>query len=146
MEAQTANTTAASATRRTLAAGASYGWVNDWWTAKRVAELIRLHFCQRILRKLKAPKTHLRVVAATSCNQLCVGNDEIESWLAMEYPCILDRAIRRKSLPRVVDETGFMLAPLLHERLLPWTLAILRNRRSTRPYFSDWGLGHQPNT
>jgi len=105
-----------------LQGATAHGWVNEWWTAKRVAELIRRHFRQRY-----SPETARRILKRTlgwtpqrPIKQLSDGDtDEIESWLIDDYPHILQRTRRRNAHLVFVDETGFMLTPLLRRTFAP---------------------------
>jgi transposase len=106
-----------------LREGAShYGWPNDWWTARRVAELIRRHFHQtysaetarRILKRV------LRWSPQRPVRQVNTGNDgEVEKWLANDFPRIVENAVHRNASLVFIDETGFMLAPLVRRTFAP---------------------------
>jgi transposase len=98
------------------------GWINDLWTTKRVATLIRRRFGagydpgqvgriikQRMGWSLQRPATQLR----------SRDDAEIERWLTEEYPRILARARRRHAYLVFIDESGFMLSPLLRRTYAP---------------------------
>ena len=106
-----------------LSQGATaHGWVNDLWTARRVASLIRKRFevkysqshVTRIIRKRMgwSPQRPLRQVGSRD-------DVEIQRWLTEEYPRIVARAHKRRAYLVFVDESGFMLAPLLRRTYAP---------------------------
>jgi transposase len=98
------------------------GWCNELWTAKRVAYLIWKQFrvkfssgnVQRILTK------RMGWSAQRPTRQLRGRDDkEIQLWLTEEYPHILDRAQNRHAYLVFIDESGFLLAPLLRRTYAP---------------------------
>jgi transposase len=106
-----------------LSQGATaHGWVNDLWTTKRVAVMIRRHF------HVTCSRTHAWNVLTkdlgwTSQRPIQQGRDsddaEITRWLEEEYPRILKRACRRGAYLVFVDESGFMLAPTMRRSFAP---------------------------
>jgi hypothetical protein len=100
----------------------AHGWLNDLWTTKRVATVIRRYFGltlnrQTVCTMLKKRMGWSRQVPTRQFR----GRDDvkIERWLTEEYPRILDRAQRRHAYLVFIDESGFMLAPLLRRTFAP---------------------------
>lgn len=99
-----------------------HGWCNQLWTAARVAVLIRRHFgvlyhpehVRKLLRQRlhwtsQKPQKHARE-----------RNDkEVERWLAEEWPRILRQAVQRRAHLALLDESGFLLAPVVRRTLAP---------------------------
>ena len=105
-----------------LKGATTHGWPNELWTAKRVATLIRRHFgvklCRRSVYTLLARQ--LRWSLQVPSRQLRGRDDqEIQRWLVEEYPRILARTQRRHASLVFIDESGFMLAPLLRRTYAP---------------------------
>jgi transposase len=105
-----------------MAGATAHGWANDLWTAKRAAEVIQRHF-----HKSYSPGTAWRILRhdlgwtlQRPVRQLQDSDDaEVERWLTQDYPNILRRAAKRNAYLVFVDETGFLLAPLLRRTFAP---------------------------
>ena len=100
----------------------AHGWLNNLWTAKRVAEVIRrnlgVDLCiptvRSVLREqlawsLQKPRLQLRER----------DDDEIARWKAEEFPRIAAQAHDRHAYMTFIDESGFMLAPTLRRTYAP---------------------------
>ena len=106
-----------------LSQGATaHGWVNNLWTAKRVARVIQknlqvslcIHTVRSVLREqlgwsLQKPRLQLRER----------DDDLIERWKAGEFPRIVAQAHGRHAHLTFIDESGFMLAPTLRRTYAP---------------------------
>ncbi len=99
-----------------------YGWPNDLWTTKRIAEVIQTHFnlsCH--------PKTAWRTVteylgwtAQRPIQQLRAADEhETRRWLEEDFPRIVERATRRRAHLVFVDESAFMLNPTIRKTYAP---------------------------
>lgn len=105
-----------------LQGATAHGWINDLWTTKRIAEMIRRHF--RIHCSLGCVRTtiteYMRWTQQRPIQQFREADDtEITRWLEAEYPRILERARRRQAHLVFVDESGFMLAPTIRRTYAP---------------------------
>jgi transposase len=118
---------------RLLRQGATaHGYSNQLWTAARVAHLIRRHFgvkyhpehVRKLLKRRLGWSSHKPQVRARERN-----DKEIERWKADEFPRILREAWRRKAHIAFLDESGFMLTPVVRR-----TLA----RRGERVFMRCW--------
>jgi transposase len=97
----------------------AHGFPNELWTAARVAQLIHRHFgvkyhpdyVLRLLRRL-GWTCHKPQRRARERN-----DKEVERWKADEFPRILREAWRRKAHVAFLDESGFMLMPLVRRTL-----------------------------
>lgn len=100
----------------------SYGWCNQLWTGARVAAVIRHYFgvqynpdyvVQLLKRRLhwtsQKPQKHAR-----ECN-----DQEVERWISEEWPRILRQARERGAHVALLDESGFLLAPVVRRTLAP---------------------------
>lgn len=100
----------------------AYGWCNHLWTAKRVAVLIRRRFgvqyhpehVRKVLKRRlhwtsQKPQKHAR-----ECN-----DKEVERWLADDWPRIIRQAFQRHAHIALLDESGFLLAPVVRRTLAP---------------------------
>jgi transposase len=99
-----------------------HGWRNSLWTCARVAKVIEKAFgisynkghVSRILRD------RLDWSSQRPQRQHPDGNDEaIALWIEEEFPRILSEAGRRNAHLAFVDETGFMLNPLVRRTFAP---------------------------
>ena len=109
--------------RALLVQGASaHGWENDLWTAKRVAELIQRHFgvefsphhVRTILTK------YLGWTSQRPTRQLKErDNDKIQRWIEQDFPRILRDALKKGAYLVFIDESGFMLAPIVCRTFAP---------------------------
>jgi transposase len=108
---------------RLLRQGATaHGFSNELWTSARVAQLIRREFgvhyhpdyVRRLLRRRLNWTSHKPQVRARQRN-----DKEVERWKADEFPRILREAWRRKAHIAFLDESGFLLTPLVRRTLAP---------------------------
>jgi transposase len=100
----------------------AHGWASQWWTAQRVTILIERHFgiqyhpdhVRKLLRQRldwtsQKPQKHARE-----------RNDkEVERWISQEWPRVLQQAVQRRAHIALLDESGFLLAPLVRRTLAP---------------------------
>lgn len=106
-----------------LRQGASaHGFSNELWTAVRVTQLIERHFGihdhPEHVRKLL--KCRLNYSSHKPQRRARERNDkEVERWKADEFPRILREAYRRGAHLAFLDESGFMLQPLVRRTLAP---------------------------
>jgi hypothetical protein len=97
-----------------------HGFPNELWTADRVAQVIRRHFgvkyhpdyVLRLLRRRLDWTCHKPQRRARERN-----DKEVERWKADEFPRILREAWRREAHVAFLDESGFMLMPLVRRTL-----------------------------
>lgn len=100
----------------------AHGWPNQLWTAARVAVVIRRHFGidyhpehvrkvlkQRLHWTSQKPQKHAR-----ECN-----TKEVERWIADDWPRIIRQAFQRRARIALLDESGFLLAPVVRRTLAP---------------------------
>ena len=98
----------------------AHGFPNELWTAARVAQVIHRHFgvtyhpdyVRRLLRRRLGWTSHKPQRRARERN-----DKEVERWKADEFPRILREAWRRKAHVAFLDESGFMLMPLVRRTL-----------------------------
>lgn len=99
-----------------------HGFPNELWTSARVAQVIRRHFgvayhkdyVRRLLRR------HLNWTSHKPQRRARERNDEeVERWKGDEFPRILRDAFRRGAHVAFLDESGFMLQPLVRRTLAP---------------------------
>jgi transposase len=96
------------------------GFANELWTSTRVAQVIRRHFgvtyhpdyVRRLLRRRLNWTCHKPQKRARQRN-----DKEVERWKADEFPRILREAWRRGAHLAFLDESGFMLMPLVRRTL-----------------------------
>jgi transposase len=106
-----------------LQQGASaHGWVNDLWTAKRAAALIRRHFGIAFhpehVRKLLKRRLHWS--SQRPQRPAKERDDEaIARWRDEEFPRLAAQARARDAHLVFLDESGFMLTPLVRRTLAP---------------------------
>ena len=105
-----------------LRGSTAFGWHNDLWTSKRVAEVIRRHF------NIEFSRVHAWVIltqylgwsAQRPIQQLRQRNDvEIEYWKIEEFPRILKDADQREAYLVFIDESGFLLSPNIRRTFAP---------------------------
>jgi len=106
-----------------LSKGATaHGWPNELWTTKRMADVIRRHFsitCHPNQAWLIVTK-YLGWTSQRPIQQLrAVDEDETERWLKEDFPRIVERANRRGAHLVFLDESGFMLAPVIRRTYAP---------------------------
>jgi hypothetical protein len=92
------------------------------WTAARVAVLIERHFGVRYhpehVRKLL--KQRLRWTRQKPQKHARERNDEeVERWIVEEWPRVLHQTVERHAHIALLDESGFLLAPLVRRTLAP---------------------------
>jgi transposase len=100
----------------------AHGFPNDLWTAARVALLIQRHFgvkyhpehVREIVRRRLDWTSHKPQRRARQRN-----DKECERWKADEFPRILREAFRRGAHIAFLDESGFLLMPLVRRSLGP---------------------------
>jgi transposase len=100
----------------------SHGWPNELWTAPRVAEVIRRHFGISFhpehVRKILKQRLHW---SSQRPHKLATQRDEEEilRWLEQEFPRIVRETRQRDAHLVFLDESGFMLTPLVRRTLAP---------------------------
>lgn len=106
-----------------LLQGATYhGWHNDLWTGRRVAQLIRRHFDitlnpDHVVRMLRQ---RLNWTSQKPQKRAREQNDkEVERWKADEFARIVRESYRRRDHLVFVDESGYMLTPVVRRTLAP---------------------------
>lgn len=100
----------------------AHGFPNELWTAARVAKVILRHFgvqyhpayVRRLLRRRLNWTSHKPQRRATQHN-----DKEVQRWKDDEFPRILREAYRRGAHIAFLDESGFMLQPLVRRTLAP---------------------------
>lgn len=100
----------------------AHGFPNELWTAARVAQLIQRHFgvryhpehVRKLLQRRLSWTSHKPQRRARQRN-----DKEVERWKADEFPRILREAFRRGAHVAFLDESGFMLLPLVRRTLAP---------------------------
>jgi transposase len=98
----------------------AHGFPNELWTAARVAKVIHRHFAvtyhpehvRKLLRRRLHWTSHKPQKRARERK-----DKEVERWKGDEFPRILREAWRRKAHVAFLDESGFMLAPLVRRTL-----------------------------
>ena len=121
---------------RLLRQGATaHGFPNELWTGARVAQLIKRHFSvkyhpayiRRLLRRRLNWTSHKPQRRARQRN-----DKECERWKADEFPRILREAFKRKAHIAFLDESGFMLMPLVRRTLAPCGKRVLMRCSAAR--------------
>ena len=100
----------------------AHGWPNQLWTCKRVAVLIKRHFGVEYhpahVYRLLAQRLHW-----TSQKPQKRARErnikEVERWIADEWPRIIRQAYQRHARIALLDESGFMLAPVVRRTMAP---------------------------
>jgi transposase len=100
----------------------AHGWPNHLWTCKRVAVLIQRHFgvhyhpahvYRLLVRRLhwssQKPQKRARERNVK----------EVERWIADDWPRIIRQAYQRHARIALLDESGFMLAPVVRRTMAP---------------------------
>jgi transposase len=99
-----------------------HGWSNQLWTAARVAVLIRRHFHVQYhpehVRKLLKQRLHWTSQKPRKHAREC-NDKEVERWIADEWPRIIRQAFQRHARLALLDESGFLLSPLVRRTLAP---------------------------
>ena len=115
-----------------LEGATAHGYPNQLWTADRVTQVIQRYFgiryhpehVRKILKHRLCWTSHKPQARARERN-----DKEIERWKADEFPRILREAWSRQAHIAFLDESGFMLTPLLRRSLGP---------RGRRLYLRSW--------
>ena len=100
----------------------AHGWPNHLWTCKRVAALIRRHFgvryhpahVYRLLARRLGWSSQKPQKRARERNL-----KEVERWVADDWPRIIRQAYQRKARIALLDESGFLLAPVVRRTMAP---------------------------
>jgi transposase len=116
--------------RLLLKGATAHGFANELWTSARVAQLIQRQFgvkyhpdyARRLLRRWLNWTSHKPQRRARQRN-----DKECERWKADEFSRILREAWRRGAHIAFLDESGFLLQPLVRRTLAP------RGKRVTMP-------------
>jgi transposase len=98
----------------------AHGFPNELWTSARVAQMIRRHFgvtyhpdyVRRLLLRRLCWSSHKPQRRDRERN-----DKEVERWKADEFPRILREAWRRGAHLAFLDESGFLLMPLVRRTL-----------------------------
>jgi transposase len=105
-----------------LSGATAHGWINDLWTGARVAVLIQRHFGVRLhpAHVGRMLRDRMNWSSQRPQRQHPDGNDEaLAEWVKEEFPRILAEAAARDAHLAFVDETGFMLNPLVRRTYAP---------------------------
>lgn len=105
-----------------LCGAVTHGWPNYLWTATRVAILIDRHFGVRYhpehVRKIL--KQRLGWTSQRPQKRARQRNDkEVERWIADEWPRIIRQAFQRRARIVLLDESGFLISPVVRRTLAP---------------------------
>jgi transposase len=106
---------------RLLVQGAkAHGWPNELWTAARVAKLIERHFREtfhpdHVRRFLRARLGWTSQKPRRKARER--DDEEVQRWLAQEFPRILKESRRRGAHLVFLDESGFQLTPCVRRTL-----------------------------
>jgi transposase len=100
----------------------AHGWSNQLWTAGRGTLLIERRFGVKShpdhVRKLLKQRLHW--TSQKPQKHARERNDEeVERWIAEEWPRVLRQAVERHAPIALLDESGFLLAPLVRRTLAP---------------------------
>jgi transposase len=100
----------------------AHGWVNQLWTAKRVKVMIERHFGVRYhpdhVRRLLINR--LRWTSQKPQKRARQRDlKEVERWIADDWPRILRQAYQRHAHIALLDESGFMLSPIVRRTFAP---------------------------
>ncbi len=105
-----------------LQGAVAHGWLNDYWTASRVADLIQRHFNVQCCTKTawRTLKRYMRWTVQRPIRQLRERNeDAIQRWVKHYYPLVLERAYKSNTSLVFVDESGFMSSPTIRHTFAP---------------------------
>lgn len=100
----------------------THGWPNHLWTCRRVTVLIQRHFGvhyhpSHVYRLLVQ---RLRWTSQKPQKRARERNlKEVERWRADDWPRILRQAYQRRARIALLDESGFMLAPVVRRTMAP---------------------------
>jgi transposase len=99
-----------------------HGWSNHLWTCKRVAVLIERHFGVRY-HPAHVYRLLVRRLHWTSQKPQKRARErnlkEVERWIADDWPRIIRQAYQRHARIALLDEAGFMLAPVVRRTMAP---------------------------
>jgi transposase len=100
----------------------AHGWPNHLWTSKRVAVLIQRHFGVRYhpdhVRRLLYQR--LRWTSQKPQKRARERNlKEVERWVADDWPRIIRQAYQRRARIALLDESGFLLSPVVRRTMAP---------------------------
>jgi transposase len=105
-----------------LQGAVAHGWPNDLWTAARVAIVIQRHFgihyhpeCVRKMLKRRLGWTSQKPQKQARERNV----KEVERWIADEWPRIIRQAFQRRARLVLLDESGFLLSPVVRRTLAP---------------------------
>jgi hypothetical protein len=108
--------------RMLLEGAIAHGWLNNLWTGARVAALIQRHFGVQFHpgHVCRVLKDRLNWSSQRPQRQHPDGDDAAMAlWVVEEFPRILSEAAQRGAHLAFVDETGFMLTPLVRRTFAP---------------------------
>jgi transposase len=105
-----------------LQGAVAHGWSNHLWTAARVAVLIERNFGIRyhpehVRKLLKARLDWTSQKPQKRARER--NNKEVERWLADDWPRIIRQAFQRHARIALLDESGFLLSPVVRRTLAP---------------------------
>jgi transposase len=100
----------------------THGWPNHLWTSKRVAVVIQRHFGIHYhpdhVRRLLNQRLHW-----TSQKPQKRARErnlkEVERWIADDWPRIIRQAYQRGARLALLDESGFLLSPVVRRTMAP---------------------------
>jgi transposase len=100
----------------------AHGWPNHLWTCKRVAVMIQRHFGVRYhpahVYRLLVQRLHWS--SQKPQKRARERNlKEVERWIADDWPRIIRQAYQRHARIALLDESGFMLAPVVRRTMAP---------------------------
>lgn len=96
-----------------------FGFHNELWTAKRVAELIQCRWGITFNRRYLSAWLRQRDITPQKPQRVASDRnpDVIRRWLDMDWPRIKQKARRHDASLVFVDESGLLLAPLVRRTL-----------------------------
>jgi transposase len=100
----------------------AHGWPNHLWTNKRVVVLIQRHFgiryhpdhVRRLLNQRLGWTSQKPQKRARERNV-----KEVERWIADDWPRIIRQAYQRRARIALLDESGFLLSPVVRRTMAP---------------------------
>jgi len=112
-----------------------FGFPTSWWTAPRVAELVRRRLGVSMNHRYLNDWLGRRGISPQLPQKRAAERDQaaIDRWVEVEWPAIKRQARRMRATLCFTDETGFLAAPLLRRSLAPVGHApVLRPQASQR--------------
>jgi transposase len=96
-----------------------YGFTNELWTAKRVVEVIQWHWGITFNSHYLSAWLRQRDITPQKPQRVAADADPevIHRWLEKDWPRIKHKARRHDAHLVLVDESGFLLAPLVRRTL-----------------------------